>query len=286
LADWHSFINNKLGGNWENILKAAKYFGEGFKFLCPKAKIILGSDLYHNNDEYWKDVIRFSKHITVARNARCLTIMGRSEKDNLDFAQYLYPPMQAVDVKYLGEDIPQGGMDQRKVHVLAREVFPKLGWKKPIAIHNYLLMGLAEPTNVISEDKLEKVIAAKMSKSKPWTCIFIHDSDEQIKEKLLKAWCPERQASFNPVLELVKHIIFHEKEEFVIERTEKYGGDIRFSSYQELEDVYIRGELHPQDLKLSVAREIAEIIKPVRKHFEKPANKKLLEVFKGTEVTR
>src|SRR3989344_2318151 len=54
LADWHSFINNKLGGDWENIIKAAKYFEEGFRFLCPKAKFVLGSDLYHNNDDYWK----------------------------------------------------------------------------------------------------------------------------------------------------------------------------------------------------------------------------------------
>jgi len=285
LADWHSFINNKLGGNWENILKAAKYFEEGFKFLCPKAEIVLGSDLYHNNDEYWKDVIRFSKHVTLARNTRCLTIMGRNENEKLDFGQYIYPPMQAVDVEYLGKDMPHGGMDQRKVHVLTREVFPKLKWKKPIPLHHHLLMGLAEPVKVANEaDKLEKVIAAKMSKSKPWTAIFIHDSEESIKEKLLKAWGPERVVEFNPVLELVKYIIFHEKKEFTVERPSKYGGDITFSSYEELEKEYTIGKLHPQDLKLSVAREISEIIKPVRKHFEKPANKKLLEVFKETET--
>ena len=137
LADWHSFINNKLGGVWENILKASKYFGEGFRFFCPKAKIILGSELYHGNDEYWKDIIRFSKHITLTRNTRCLTIMGRSQGEKLDFAQYLYPPMQGVDVKYLGPHMPHGGMDQRKVHVLCREVFPKLKWEKPIPIHQH-----------------------------------------------------------------------------------------------------------------------------------------------------
>ncbi|MGQ9781982.1 MAG: tyrosine--tRNA ligase, partial [Nitrososphaeria archaeon] len=156
LADWHSFINNKLGGSWENIIKASKYYEEAFKFFCPKAKIVLGSDLYHNNDDYWRDVIRFSKHITLSRNKRCLTIMGRNQSEQLDFAQYIYPPMQGVDVKYLAEDIPQGGMDQRKVHVLAREVFPKLGWKKPIPLHNHLLMGLAEPPKAPRESKVEK----------------------------------------------------------------------------------------------------------------------------------
>ncbi|MCI4439065.1 tyrosine--tRNA ligase [archaeon] len=286
LADWHSFINKKLGGNWDNILKAAKYFEEAFKFFCPKAKIVLGSDLYHNNDEYWKDVIRFSSNVTLNRITRCLTIMGRTEKESLNFAQYIYPPMQAVDIKYLGEDIPHGGMDQRKVHVLAREVYPKLGWKKPVALHHHLLMGLAEPPKVNSEDKIEQVVASKMSKSQPWTAIFIHDSEKQIREKLLKAWCPEKQAEMNPVLELAKYIIFHEKKEFLVERPDKYGGDIVFSSYEALEKEYIEGKLHPMDLKLSVAREISSIIDPIRRYFERPSNKKLLEVFQFSEVTR
>jgi tyrosyl-tRNA synthetase len=286
LADWHSFINKKLGGNWDNILKAAKYFEEAFKFFCPKAKIVLGSDLYHNNDEYWKDVIRFSSNVTLNRVTRCLTIMGRTERELLNFAQYIYPPMQAVDIKYLGEDIPHGGMDQRKVHVLAREVYPKLGWKKPVALHHHLLMGLAEPPKVNSEDKIEQVVASKMSKSRPWTAIFIHDSEKQIREKLLKAWCPEKQAEMNPVLELAKYIIFHEKKEFLVERSDKYGGDIVFSSYEALEKEYIEGKLHPMDLKLSVAREISSIIDPIRRYFERPSNKKLLEVFQFSEVTR
>ena len=222
LADWHSFINKKLGGNWENIIKASKYFAEGFKFYCPKVEIVLGSDVYHNNDEYWKDIVRFSSQITLARNTRCLTIMGRNEKDDLSFGQYLYPPMQGVDVKYIGEDLPHGGMDQRKIHVLSREVFPKLGWKKPIALHHHLLAGLAEPPQIKTQDKLEKVTAAKMSKSKPWTAIFIHDTEEQIKAKLNKAWCPEKQIDMNPVLEILKYIIFRDVKTFVLERPQKF----------------------------------------------------------------
>jgi len=105
LADWHTFINNKLGGDWDRIVKASKYFAEAFKFYCPKVEIILGSEFYHHNDEYWKDVIRFSKKISLARTMRCLTIMGRSEREKIEFGQLLYPPMQAVDVKYIGRDL-------------------------------------------------------------------------------------------------------------------------------------------------------------------------------------
>lgn len=278
LADWHSFINNKLGGKWDNIIKASEYYGEAFKFFCPKAEIILGSDLYHHNDEYWRDIMRFSRQITLARNTRCLTIMGRSGKESLSFAQYLYPPMQAVDVKYLGPDIPHGGMDQRKVHVLCREVYPKLGWGKPIPLHHHLLMGLEKPDT--SMTKRDQIIAAKMSKSKPWTCIFIHDSEEEIKAKINKAYCPEKSIELNPVLEITRYIIFRERERFLITRPSRFGGDIEYSSYRELEEAYAKGELHPKDLKTNVAGELNRIIKPVREHFEK--RRGLMEVFKET----
>lgn len=286
LADWHSFINNKLNRNWENIITASKYYEEAFKFFCPGVKVILGSDIYHNNDQYWRDVIKFSTNMTLSRSMRCLTIMGRTEKDKLDMAQLFYPPMQAVDVKYLGEHLPHGGLDQRKIHVLAREIFPKMGWEKPIPIHHHLLMGLAEPTKVKGDDKYSQVVACKMSKSKPWTAIFIHDSEKEIREKIQKAWCPEKETEMNPILEIVKFLIFRKNERFVIERAEKFGGRLEFGNYQELEDFYKKGKLHPQDLKSAVAISLNEIIEPVRKHFEKPANAKLIEVYKNIEITR
>jgi len=286
LADWHSFINNKFEGNWDKILIAAKYYEEAFKIFCPGVKIVVGSNLYHNNDEYWKRIMKFSKHMTLARTLRCMTIMGRNENDKLDLSQYFYPPMQAVDVKEIGADMPHGGMDQRKAHVLAREIFPKIGWKKPVAVHHHLLMGIAEPVKLDTKDKLEKVTASKMSKSKPWTAIFIHDTEEQIKEKLKKAWCPEKQTEMNPILEIVKHIVFHENKIFRIERDTKFGGTVEFESYEELEEEYGRGEIHPKDLKENVSREISKIIEPIRKHFEKPSERKLLDVFREIEITR
>jgi len=286
LADWHSFINNKFNGDWDKILIAAKYYEEAFKFFCPGVKIVVGSELYHNNDEYWKRIMRFSKFMTLPRTLRCMTIMGRSENEKLDLSQYFYPPMQAVDVKEIGADLPHGGMDQRKAHVLAREIFPKMGWEKPVAVHHHLLMGIAEQMKLETNDKLEQVIASKMSKSKPWTAIFIHDTEEQIKEKLNKAWCPDKQAEANPILEIVKYVVFHENTEFEIERPAKFGGNEKFRSYEELEDAYVKGKIHPQDLKDSVSKEISRLIDPIRKHFEKPSNKKLLDVFKGVEITR
>jgi tyrosyl-tRNA synthetase len=269
LADWHSYINNKMGGDLGKIERVSKYYEQAFGFFCPGVELELGSTLYKGNDRYWMDLLRFSKEITLARDTRCLTIMGRTTKEKLDVAQYVYPPMQATDIKAMDIDIAHSGMDQRKVHVLVREVFPSLGWKVPVAVHHHLLAGLQKPEGAGIDDDVEsdKVVSSKMSKSKPDSAIFIHDSSEEIGRKMAKAWCPERQTDGNPVLDFAKQIVFHEADHLDVVRPEKYGGTVSFKSYAELEAAYAAGKLHPTDLKKAVAQNLDEVVAPVRKHF-------------------
>ena len=287
LADWHSFINNKFGGDWQKILSATTYYEKAFKFLCPGVEVVIGSELYHNNDSYWRNLLRFSKHMTLSRTLRCMTIMGRSENEKLDLSQYFYPPLQATDIHEIGADIPHGGMDQRKAHILAREIYPKMEWRKPVAVHHHVLMGIAEPVKLETADKLEQVIASKMSKSKPWTAIFVHDTPEEVREKLKRAWCPEKNTEMNPVLEIVKHVIFHENKTFKIQRPSKFGGTVEFETFAELEKNYAEGKLHPMDLKNNVSDELVRILEPIRKHFEMDKEAaECLDVVRRTKVTR
>jgi len=48
---------------------------------------------------------------------------------------------------YLDVDIAHAGMDQRKIHMLVREIFPKKKWKVPVAVHHKLLPGLSKPAD-------------------------------------------------------------------------------------------------------------------------------------------
>ncbi len=257
LADWHTLINDKLGGNWETISKVSKYYEEAFKLVCPNAKIVLGSDLYDSTKDYWLEFVKFTKHMSLARTMRTLTIMGRSEDEQkIDLAKLLYPPMQAVDIHSLDLDIVHAGMDQRKIHMLVREIFPKMGWKVPVAIHHRLLPGLSEP-------KSEDSVLGKMSKSDPNSGVFIHDSDEQIKSKIKKAWCEEGNIQ-NPILELSKHLIFHEFDSMDIQRPEKFGGNVSYTSYTKLEEDFAQKKLHPSDLKQTVANYLVKIVQPIR----------------------
>jgi len=254
LADWHTIINEKLGGNEENISKVSEYYKEAFETVCPGVHVKMGSELYaeEQSEGYWRDLIRFTKHMSLARTMRTLTIMGRSEKEeNIDLAKLLYPPMQALDIHYLDVDIAHAGMDQRKIHMLVRDIFPKMGWKVPVAIHHKLLPGLTKPY-LLKE--------SKMSKTNPNSTIFIHDSPDEIKTKIKKAWCEEGNIENNPLLEISKQILFHDYDEVKVERPEKFGGNVSFSKYEELESAFVKKELHPTDLKQTVAELLVPIV--------------------------
>jgi tyrosyl-tRNA synthetase len=271
LADWHTYINDKMGGDWDRIKKVSQYYTEAFKFFCPGVNIVLGSDLYKKTQDYWENFVRFSKHMTLARTMRSLTIMGRSEAEkNLDLSQLLYPPMQSVDIKALDLDIVHAGMDQRKIHMLVREIFPKLGWKVPILVHHHLLPGLSEPLRIsLDQNNAEDTrISSKMSKSKPASGLLIHDDEKVIRNKIDKAFCPVGVAAGNPILELVHYVVFHEFDEFVVERPTRYGGSTTYTNYKDLEHDFVIKKIHPMDLKNSTANYVNKIIEPIRKHFE------------------
>ena len=260
LADWHTLINDKLGGDWETISKVSKYYQDAFKLVCPDAEIVLGSKLYEEKTEYWSELVKFTKHMSLPRTMRTLTIMGRSENPkNIDVAKLLYPAMQAVDIHSLGVDIAHAGMDQRKIHMLVREIFPKMKWNVPVAVHHKLLPGLSKPA-----DTSDSQVLGKMSKSDPNSGVFIHNTDEEIKKKMNKAWCEEANIQNNPLLEIAKTVIFHEFNEMNVERPEKFGGNVSYQDYNQLETDFVEKKLHPGDLKQVVGNYLVKIISPIR----------------------
>ena len=269
LADWHTVANQKLGGDWNRIENAGKFYKKLFAVACPNSKVVLGSELYHNNDEYWKDVMKISAKTTIARATRTLIIQGRSEKDTLYVSQYIYPIMQVADITALGVDVAHAGMDQRKVHMLAREAFKELKEKRPLALlHTHLIQSLLEPP-VIKEnaDKEEIVTAMKMSKSKPGSSIPILASKEEIAKIIKSGWCPEGVITENPILGLCRYIIMPTLNSMKIERDAKYGGDVEFFDYASLENSFKDKKIHPVDLKNAVSNNLIKIMEPITKIF-------------------
>ncbi|MFH1779593.1 MAG: tyrosine--tRNA ligase [Candidatus Micrarchaeota archaeon] len=285
LADSFAWINEKAGGELENARVLGEYYLEVWKAAgldTSKINVKWHSDFLADKD-YVKLVLQVARKHSEKRTKRCLAIAGRSEDAQLTAAQLFYPSMQVADIFYQGIDVTQLGLDQRKANMLAREVAPLIGRKPPVVVSHRMLLGLDGASSASASDE----VSHKMSKSKPASSIFVHDSSSEIKKKISKAYCPEKIIDGNPVLEYAREIIFRAKNELVVERPEKFGGSVSFDSYLELEKAFSKGELHPMDLKNAVAISLDELIAPIRKHFEDNAKaKKLFDSAKTIQVTR
>ncbi|MHA1439306.1 MAG: tyrosine--tRNA ligase [Promethearchaeota archaeon] len=280
IADWHAAANQKFGGDLEVIKKVGDFFIEVWK-VCnmdlKKVEFIYASDLV-KDPKYWEMVLKIGINTTLKRVKRCTQIMGRQESDKLYASQILYPLMQTADIFYLNVDICQLGLDQRKVNMLAREVATIFNKPKPISIHHHMLMGLTKPPDT-SLTGVDRVIKLKMSKSNPDSAIFMLDSPEDIKRKITKAFCPPKQIIENPILEYCKYIIFEYIDRFYIERPEKYGGDIDYTSYKDMEKDFASGKLNPPDLKPAVIKYLNQLLEPIRKHFKEDEYARELALF-------
>jgi tyrosyl-tRNA synthetase len=298
LADWHTWINDKLGGDRELIHRVATgYFTEGFKasMKCvggdpASLRFVLGSDLYRADDEYWATVIEVSKNTTLARMQRSISILGRAEGEQVDFAKLIYPAMQAADIFALGVHIAHAGMDQRKAHVVARDVAAHVRGNslrdesgralKPLAAHHPLLMGLKKPPVwPIPEGRERDAYASmKMSKSDPSSAVFVHDSPDEVRRKVMKAFCPPDSTDFNPVLNWLELLVFGlSGGPLRVERSEANGGPVVFESYADVAAAYAGGSLHPMDAKAALAARLIDLLEPARAHFAQPSVAAMLD---------
>lgn len=295
LATWHAKINDKLGGDINRIRRCGDYLRHCFAALgvdLRKVHIITAEDIMQRLG-YWEDVLRVAKSLTLARIRRSTDIMGRSEEEAvIDFSKLIYPCLQVTDIINQKYEICLSGMDQRRAHVLAREVAEKLKlpWK-PVGIHMPLLVGLTGTSRmdaVSGVSTQDLAVATKMSKSKPGDAVFIHDSPKEIAKKLGNAFCPAKVVTNNPVLGYVRHLLFSQ-EGFVlrINRAEKHGGTLSVDSADKLDALYAAGAIHPLDLKQAAAEAVAEFLRPVREYFEKnPEANRLQQEIEAFKTTR
>ena len=266
MLDWHAMVNDKLGGDLERIRQSGELLKKAYEIEMGdlKPEFIWASDLI-DKSSYMEGIIRTAKQTTLSRLKRALPIMGRDESDaESDFSKYLYPVMQVNDIFELDLDVALGGMDQRHAHMLARDIAEKMNRKKVVSMHSPLL-GSLKGTGRMDTFK-------KMSKSDPDSAILMTDSEEDIRRKIRNSFCPMGTSEGNPIMDIMKIIIFPSMKEVTIHRPEKKGGDIIFNNYSSLEVMYNAGSIHPMDLKESVSDNLSVMMKPfsvLRDYLEK-----------------
>lgn len=258
LADIHAYLDN-MKSDWEVLEHRVNYY----KFIISeiltvvgvplnKLKFVKGRD-YQLNEKYTLDMYRVSAMAGLRDVQKAGAEVVKQVESPL-MSSMLYPILQALDEEYLDVDAQFGGIDQRKIFMFAREYLPKLDYKKRIHFMNTLIPGLGK--------------SGKMSSSEPNSKIDLDDSDEMIKDKINKAFSVDGIVEGSGLLAIMKHIIFRklrsESRDFVVERDEKWGGNISYSSYEDLEKDFVVKSLSSVDLKPAVAKELINLISPLR----------------------
>ncbi|MFH1503248.1 MAG: tyrosine--tRNA ligase [Candidatus Diapherotrites archaeon] len=251
LADWHTWLNKK--GDWDFVNKQLIQWEKGFKSVGLKAEIVRGTS-YQKKPDYFEDILKLSLSITVNRGVRAMQQVAR-DIENAKISQIIYPLMQVADVKHLKTNFVVSGSDQRKIYMLGIDEGREIGLQEAVYIYTPLIPGLKGP-------------GTKMSSSVKESFISIRDRKEDVEKKINKAYCKPGDVENNPVLSICKLIIFPRFEKIKIKRSDKFGGNIEFKDYEDLEKEFESEKLHSADLKNSVAEYLEEIIAPIRETYK------------------
>jgi len=256
LADLHAALDSVP---WDILEKRYKYYERAITLILETLNVNLkelefvkGSKIQLDKN-YLNDLLKLSTFTTLneAKHSAAEAVKSASG-ENVKLSGLIYPLMQALDEEYLKVDAQFAGLDQRKILVYAREYLPKIGYKSRIELMTPMIRGL---------------VGEKMSSSVASSKIDLLDDEEIVKKKINNADCVVGNPN-NGLMDLLRYLIFALKEdnstEFILERPEKYGGNLKYKSFRDLEKDFISKKLHPLDLKNAVAREVNVLLKKFR----------------------
>jgi len=274
LADIHAFLDN-MKAPLDQVKQRTKYYEQAIKALLTsigvpieKLRLVVGSD-YQLSANYAMDIFKLTAFIT-EHDAKKAGAEVVKQVDNPLLSGLLYPGLQALDEEHLGVDAQFGGVDQRKIFMLAEKYLPHLGYRKRAHLMNPMVPGLA---------------GSKMSASDVNSKIDLLDDAKTVEKKLKQAFCEEGNIENNGVLAFVHYVLLpisalrnNDQGSFWIRRPEQYGGDFEYTDYAKLEQDFADRLVHPGDLKKAVALALNEVLEPLRQHFTIEEHRQLVEL--------
>ena len=264
IADLHAALD---GVPWNMLEKRYNYYEKAIILILKtigvdvkKLEFVKGSE-FQLKPEYMYDVLQISSLSSINDATRAASEAVKTAKTgNVRVSGLIYPLMQALDEQYLGVDIQFAGTDQRKILVYAREFLPKIGYKQRIELMNPMIKGL---------------VGEQMSSSIEATKIDLLNDEKIVIKKINDAECVAGNPN-NGIMALLKFLIFilkqDKREKFIVKRNKKYGGDLIYVNYEDVERDFKNKKLHPLDLKNAVAKEINALLKNFRE------DKKIVEL--------
>lgn len=254
LGDLHSQI---LGDKSSAIKAKREYYRIAIKTMIgaiskntEKLSILDGSELELKSDfvlDFY--LIAGSTQVDQASEASV-----DKPKKHPQLGSLVYPIIRAVDEKYVKSSCQLVSEADKCVIKFMDENCHKIKHQAGSRIYYENLAGLsAGKTPVIQESDDH---------------IDILDGPKQVKKKLSKAFCEPANIQDNGVLPILKDIIFPIYKTFDISRPDEYGGDVKYSTFSEVESDFKAQKLHPGDLKKGTETMINRLLEKIQQFYQ------------------
>ena len=264
MADLHGFLDNTKAPI-EQIKQRAYHYKRVVQSLLKVVGVSLDRLTFVNGSEY-----QLSAEYTMD-NYRLMTIVTEHDAkragsevvkhiENPTLAGSIYPLMQALDEQYLGVDAQFGGVDQRKIFVLAQEILPKLGYKERIHLMNPMVPGLQA--------------GGKMSASDPNSQIDVLDDAASVTSKIKKAFAQAQVTEGNGLIAFIEYVLLpisalqSSEGKPSIKFVPREGEPLVYSSIDDIRKAYEADTVTPQMLKSGVSDTLNGILAPIQADFE------------------
>lgn len=260
-ADLHAYLDN-MKSSWELLKSRVVYYECVIKALLQSLDVPIeqlyfkkGTE-YQLSREYTDDVLRLASQVSQRDALKAGAEVVKQVESPL-LSGLLYPLLQALDEQYLKVDGQFGGVDQRKIFILAEEQLPKLKLGKRWHLMNPMVPGLT---------------GSKMSSSEEDSKIDVLDVPEKVRAKILGAACSRDQPD-NGVLAFYNFVLFPIVSPEAIEISNQ-----QFFDFITLKQAYLDGKLDENALKTFLADFLVNLLDKVRVRCDTDVVKQALEI--------
>lgn len=238
---------------YQRCIQAA--LSKSLKVDISKLKFVKGSS-YQNSPEYGMDLWRILSIVSVHDAGKAGSEVVKQEKD-AKMSGLVYPLMQVLDEIHLGVDAQFGGVDQRKIFTLAKDVLPKMEHKQCAHLMNPMVPGLQ---------------GGKMSASDANSKIDLLEDAASVKKKITKAEAVPKVEEGNGLLSYIERVLLPASNLitgtplFKVERRDEE--PLEYSEISKIREDYRNDVLTPQLLKSGVVEALNNLLAPIQKEFQ------------------
>lgn len=246
-ADLHAYLDN-MKSSWELLKSRVVYYEKVIVALLESLNVPIGQLHFKKGTEYQLErdytdhVLQLSAQVSLRDALRAGAEVVKQVESPL-LSGLLYPLLQALDEQYLKVDGQFGGVDQRKIFILAEEQLPKLKLGKRWHLMNPMVPGLT---------------GTKMSSSEEDSKIDVLDEPDKVRSKIMGAACSRDQPD-NGVLAFYNFVLFPIVSPDAIEISNQ-----RFFDFESLKQAYLYGKLDEEALKTFLADFLVNLLNKVR----------------------